>query len=95
MTRSAQTTEEYMRIVCAAGRRAALGETAAEELRAVAQAESGAECFLPAAHLRDACGLTDAETLLLYGCIARIESGEFDLPASEKSGKRGKKQKNP
>ena len=76
MARSAQTTEEYMRIVCAAGRKAALGEDAAEELRAVAQAESGAECFLPAAHLRDACGLTDAETLLLYVCIARIESGE-------------------
>lgn len=76
MARSAQTTEEYMRIVCAAGRKAALGEDAAEELRAVAQAESGAECFLPAAHLRDACGLTDAETLLLYVCIARIGSGE-------------------
>ena len=26
---------------------------------------------------------------------ARIERGEFDLPASEKRGKRGKKQKNP
>ena len=38
MARSAQTTEEYMRIVCAAGRKAALGEDAAEELRAVAQA---------------------------------------------------------
>lgn len=76
MTRRTATTEEYMRAVCAAGRKAALGEPVAEELAALEQLEREADCFQPAAHLRDACGLTQAETLLLYVCAARIESGE-------------------
>ncbi len=73
--RSARTTEEYMRLVCEAGRalRAGGGE---EALAALAEAERGAMCFLPAAHLREACGLTGAEARLLYVCAACLADGE-------------------
>lgn len=63
-----------MEAVCAAGRAAQKGDASAE-LRALAVLEQGAQCFLPAAHLRDACGLSSAETLLLYLCAARLADG--------------------
>ena len=73
-TPTAVTTEQYMEAVCAAGRAAQRGSASAE-LRALAELEQGAQCFLPAAHLRDAWGLTRAETLLLYVCIACLAVG--------------------
>lgn len=74
-TPTAVTTEQYMEAVCAAGRAAQRGSASAE-LRALAELEQGAQCFLPAAHLRDAWGLTRAETLLLYVCIACLAEGK-------------------
>ena len=81
--RSARTTEEYMRLVCEAGRalRAGGGE---EALAALAEAERGAACFLPAAHLREACGLTGAEARLLYVC-ARSEEHTSELQSLGRS----------
>lgn len=70
----AVTTEQYMDAVCAAGR-AVEREGASAALRALAELEQGAACFLPAAHLRDAYTLTEAETRLLYLCIARLADG--------------------
>ena len=72
---NAVTTEQYMEAVCAAGRAAQKGDASAE-LRALAVLEQGAQCFLPAAHLRDACSLSPAETLLLYLCAARLADGQ-------------------
>lgn len=74
-TPTAVTTEQYMEAVCAAGRAVQRGSASAE-LRALAGLEQSAQCFLPAAHLRDAYALSQAETLLLYVCIARLADGK-------------------
>lgn len=71
---NAVTTEQYMDAVCAAGRAVQQGSGSAA-LRALTELEQGAPCFLPAAHLREAYTLTEAETRLLYLCIARLADG--------------------
>lgn len=71
---TAVTTERYMEAVCAVGR-AAQRSDACAELRELALVEQNAQCFLPAAHLRDVYELSHAETMLLYVCAACLADG--------------------